>query len=366
MILLTRIIIVHKKGNVMETKKRIFGFDFIRMIATISIVIIHYNAIYLYLNPQRTDLTVLTNTFSNIYLGAWGVSLFFILSGASLMYVYQDKLDLKIFYKKRFMSIYPMFWIAYIIVLLVQFYLYKGFSFGQAPISNFILTIIGFDGNLMTIVPTFYILGEWFLGCIIAMYIVFPILKFLVDKVPLLTASLILIIFIYMENYYSLPLARDVIFLTRLPELCFGMYFVKYIKKIKFSVFLMSIAVIIANWLIKPTIPNDIQVLYIGITSFNVLMYISDYLKHTRVIVDISNYISKYSYPIFLTHHVIIAYVTSTFFLEGLSKKGSYVLFVICFILTLLASKLLYVLEKKVVSMVRYYISNTNLKLKER
>lgn len=350
----------------MDKRKRVFGFDFIRMIATISIVIIHYNAIYLYMNPQRTDLKVLTNAVSNIYLGSWGVSLFFILSGASLMYVYQSKLDLKIFYKKRFLSIYPMFWIAYIIALLVQFYLYKGFSFVNAPIFNFILTIIGFDGNLMTVVPTFYILGEWFLGCIIAMYIIFPLLRSMVNDIPIITGILIMCIFVYMEKYYSLPLAKDVIFLTRLPELCFGMYFVKFIKKVNIPIFIVSIIIFILNWIIKPQFSSDIQVLYVGIASFNILMFISYYLKNSKMIVDLSNYISKYSYAIFLTHHVIIAYVTSTFFLEGLSKKGSYVLFAICFLLTLFASKWLYNLEKIVVGKVQYYMSSVGLILKER
>lgn len=350
----------------MNKRKRIFGFDFIRMIATFSIVLIHYNAVYFYMNPQRYDLTLLTNSISNIYLGSWGVSLFFILSGASLMYVYQEKLDLKKFYKKRFLSIYPMFWIAYIIALLVQFYLYKGFSFAQVPIYNFILTIIGFDGNLMTVIPTFYILGEWFLGCIIAMYIVFPLLRNMVNEIPILTLVVILSIFVYIENYCTLPLARDVIFLTRLPELCYGMYFVKYIKTINLPTFVVSISIFVLNWIIKPSIPNDVQVLYIGIVSFNILIFISEFVKKSKVIVDISNYISKYSYSIFLTHHVIIAYVTSTFILNDLSKKGSCVLFLICCSLTMIISKWLYNIEKKVVSKVKDYISNVNYKkLKE-
>ena len=181
----------------MAKRERIFGFDFIRMIATLSIVLIHFNAIYIYASPQRMDLTVLTTRLSNIYLGGWGVSLFFILSGASLMYVYQEKLEIKEFYKKRFLSIYPMFWIAYFIVFLFQFYLYKGFTFSKAPIINFIFTIIGYDGNLMTVIPTFYILGEWFLGCIISMYVIFPLLRKMVIKIPKVTLGIILGIFIF-------------------------------------------------------------------------------------------------------------------------------------------------------------------------
>lgn len=345
-------------------KERIFAFDFIRMLATMSIILIHYNAVYLYMNPQRYDLTLITNNVANIYLGSWGVSLFFILSGASLMYVYQDNMKLKLFYKKRFLSIYPMFWIAYFIVLLIHFYLYKGFTFVSAPISNFVFTIIGLDGNLMTVIPTFYILGEWFLGCIIMMYIVFPLLRKMIINIPILTVLIVSLIFIFMEYVYNLPLARDVIFLTRLPELCFGMYFVKYIKNTNFIMALIAGVTLICNWIIKPQIPLDIQVLYVGIASFVLLMYIADFFKNIHFIKDFCNYISKYSYAIFLTHHVIIAYITSTFMLETLSKKGSLIVFLICFFITLIVSKGLFVLEKKVTNKIKeYYFSMISTKL---
>ena len=191
-------------------------------------------------------------------------------------------------------------------------------------------------------------------------------IRSMVNEIPILTLVVILSIFVYMENYCTIPLARDVIFLTRLPELCYGMYFVKYIKTINLPTFIVSIVIFVLNWLIKPSIPNDVQVLYIGIVSFNILIFISEFVEKSKVIVDISNYISKYSYSIFLTHHVIIAYVTSTFILNDLSKKGSCVLFLICCSLTMIISKWLYNIEKKVVSKVKDYISNVNYKkLKE-
>ena len=68
------------------------------------------------------EKAVLTTTVSNIYIGDWGVSLFFIISGAALMYVYEKKCELKTFYKKRFFSIYPMFWMAYIAAFIYSFY----------------------------------------------------------------------------------------------------------------------------------------------------------------------------------------------------------------------------------------------------
>lgn len=38
------------------------------------------------------------------------------------MYVYENELDVLKFWKKRFINIYPMFWIAYIFAMLFNFY----------------------------------------------------------------------------------------------------------------------------------------------------------------------------------------------------------------------------------------------------
>ena len=81
-------------------KERLFYLDFIRAIATISIIMTHFNARYIYAGVQYIYKAIISTTFFNIYIGDWGVSLFFIISGAALMYVYQEKLEYKRFYKK--------------------------------------------------------------------------------------------------------------------------------------------------------------------------------------------------------------------------------------------------------------------------
>lgn len=94
-------------------KQRLFYLDFIRALAVITILITHYNALFLYFVPQDKHKMVLTASIANIYIGDFGVSLFLILSGAALTYTYGDKINIKIFYKKRFIGLFPIFWIAY-------------------------------------------------------------------------------------------------------------------------------------------------------------------------------------------------------------------------------------------------------------
>ena len=76
-------------------KERLFYLDFIRTIATISILLTHFNAIYIFSYPEQSDKAVITSRVFGLYIGDFGVSLFFIISGAALMYIYGEKMDLK-------------------------------------------------------------------------------------------------------------------------------------------------------------------------------------------------------------------------------------------------------------------------------
>lgn len=337
--------------------KRIFGFDFVKAIATISIVLTHYNALFIYNFPDRSDLMIFGSQISNIYLGSWAVSLFFILSGASLMYVYgRGKFKIGLFYKKRFFNIYPMFWIAYLFAFLYLFWINGNIPFMDVPKINLLLTLVGFDGCFSLIMPTFYILGEWFLGCIIALYIVFPIMRWLINKHPYIGIIVLIIVFCCMEFIYDGKLYRNCIFLTRLPEFCFGMYFVKYIKFFKKRLYilsLLSIAIFVCNWILAPSIPDDIQVLYVGVSSFIFLMCISKIFKKFNLITCISNFISKYSYAIFLVHHVVIIQLAMHFDILSFRITSSIVLFVLCFVVTLILSVLLYNFEKMIMLNIR-------------
>lgn len=320
--------------------ERIFYLDFIRAIATISIILTHFNAVYLYLSPPMPEKAVITTMVANIYIGDFGVSLFFIISGAALMYVYQEKSDLKEYFKKRFLSIYPMFWLAYIVVFV--FYIITNVPIlSQAPLWKMIFTIIGFDGYLMDTTSTFYILGEWFLGCIILMYIIFPILKKCVLSYPKSTAFLVVVVGILSIYYNPTSFQTVKILFVRLPEFALGMYFICYIKKVELPLFLISLIVLILNTVISPQINNCIQTAYIGIFSFFILVFLSEYI-HSLNIKKICSVISKYSYSIFLVHHIIILRIVSYFNLVTISAVESYILFFICCCFIFLFAWLLY------------------------
>ena len=322
-------------------RERLFYLDFVRAIAAISIVMTHFNARYLYLNPPMPEKAVITTTVSNIYIGGWGVSLFFIISGAALMYVYEEKCEIKQFYKKRFFSIYPMFWIAYIFAFFYFFYKNKSVPGGGAPKINFIFSILGFDGLLAENIPTFYILGEWFLGAIILMYLLFPVLRKLVNERPVITIVGILLIYFYIVFFYRLSFNPAKLIFTRLPEIVFGMYFVKWRKKVNWKVALIALIVLILNGVLKPGWSDIMQTTYVGIASFLVLVYLS-YFMENRWCQWGASIISKYSYAIFLVHHVIIGCMMATFDLTTITRLHSYLLFMTISVVIAFMAFLLY------------------------
>lgn len=306
-------------------RERIFYLDFIRAIAVIMILLTHYNAIFLYLNPQQLDKVVVTYQVCNIYIGAFGVTLFFIISGAALMYVYESKLAVVTFFKKRFVSLYPMFWIAWLCAFAVRFAIGERMD-PSIPKASFLYTILGFDSYMSNVQPTFYIVGEWFLGCIILIYLVFPLLRWGVNKKPVWTCVILLLLYFVGLFCYQTYFPKSVLLFVRLPEFVFGMLFIKYFKKVKLPIAAAALAVLIANTVLAPSWDTSIQTTYVGISAFLVLVFVSEYLKFS-VVEKFTQFISKYSYAIFLVHHVLFYRVTGYFDLYHISTAQSYLIF---------------------------------------
>ena len=214
-------------------KKRLFYLDFVKAVACWAVFTIHFNA-------ETSSMFTLSNQifpshiFRGVYLGDFGVSLFFIASGVGLYHSWSNSNDhsLKKFYWKRATALYPMFWIAWIWAAVAYLFVFKKLS--SASMAYFPLTVVGMDGYLQgmgLVSGKFYLVGEWFLGCILLMYLVAPFLLFLVTYRPLFTLCLsmagsVICLLPGMPEFFT----QDIWFLRRLPELVLGMLFAKYIR----------------------------------------------------------------------------------------------------------------------------------------
>ncbi len=318
-------------------QKRIFHFDFVRTIAVILVIICHFNAVYLSAVPPIVNRNVFPQHIFHEYIGNIGTSLFFIISGAVLFLNYEHNFNIKKFYSKRFWAIYPMFYIAYLIAM--NYYIINKMSFfHKAPGINFIFTILGIDWLMYDFVPTFGIVGEWFLGCIIIIYLIFPILRYFFIKYPKTFMAIIMII--YCVAVWCIPISEKKVrfFYIRLPEFVFGMFFVKYMKKVKLWQFILAIMAIVLVTYKYPNWDPCIHTTYIGISTCIILLYVANYLSKVNIVRRFCQFISKYSYAIFLIHHFIIILIMRLKNLQVISMLESYLLFGICLICILIGA----------------------------
>ena len=307
-----------KPAQQARTRTRIFYLDLIRAVAAVLIVLTHFNA---HLRDHDGGY-VLTHEPFGIYSGSLGVSLFLIISGAALTLTYRRPINLKRFYWKRFRSIYPMFWTAWVLGTLAFFLATNGRLPNAAPAKSFILTVLGIDGLAQAFYfRTMYLLGEWFLGFILLYYLVFPVLLWAIDRFPVITGAVLLVAYaatiVIMSRYFpAYPSAA--VLTTRLPELAFGSYLVLYIRRLHGAVVVPAAAVLAVSAMFPGRIPEDVATTIVGISIFLILVVAGRYvaIQPVRAVVSL---IATYSYPIFLVHHVVIEQV-----LEKIDVAGFY------------------------------------------
>lgn len=342
----------------MSKKERLKYVDLLRLIAMIPVVAVHWTRGLEY-SGVSTDSKVLPDIIFSIYLGGFGVAIFFVLSGISLMYTYDGKLDLKKYFYKRFLGIYPMFWVAWLIAFMYYFVVNKGAYYTTAPKWTMIWTVLGMDGYFSGFGPNWYLLGEWFLGCIIFLYLLFPVLKWGIEKHPVVTGIIIMLVYAVVSVVYNDgPIPKNQLVLLRIPEFAFGMYFVKYWKKPNLPAGLISLAVLIFMQLFPF---DDIiklpwyVVIYrhtvVGIVAVIFVCWVCTYIKSDKFF-NACAQISKYCYPVFLTHHVIITEFTKHFSGAHFGILQNYIGFFIVIVLTAIASVILFKLDKGIKNLI--------------
>lgn len=338
------------EGTCQMHKKRLFYLDFIRAVAVVLILLTHYNVPWLPV-PARSS-NVITTSIGGIYIGDFGVSLFLAISGAALMYVYGEKCDIKTFFLKRFKTIYPMFWIAFVLVFLFRFLETPVIS-PTIPRSHILYSLFGMDMLALSAgIPTFATVGEWFLGLIILLYICFPLLRWLLLRFPICTAAGSLAVYVFLLLFYRGSIPESCFILFRIPEFLLGMYFTRYIKKVPLLLGAASLAVVVSNSYLHFLTNSTLATTIIGSCAFLVLAFLARFLDFLPIR-TVCFSLSKYSYPIFLLHHVIFTEVLRHIDLPGLTRTGNYTLFIACVIIVMAASVGLYYLNKQVLAYFR-------------
>ncbi|MCM1263319.1 MAG: acyltransferase [Butyrivibrio sp.] len=296
-------------------KERVLYLDLIRIICFLMVTAFHFSD-----TAKAYAINADVELYQGIVRIVWGpiaVSCFFMVSGASLIYRYgQEEFSLKEFYKKRFFGLYPLFWLAYLFAFLDFFYRAK--SMPTAPKINFLLSVIAMDGYFSDWIPTFYLIGEWFLGVIVVLYLLFPLYRVVMRKCKYVLPAVFFIASVVLLYYNPFPIVIE-----KNPIMC-SMYFtlgmmLEMLRENKNqhaarigrrigaaigTVLIIAIYIVERNFYQFHSYPYHV-IFVVSVSLYMIVMEVAEWIKSERIKGLIIT-IGKHSYAYFLLHHVFL------------------------------------------------------------
>ncbi len=306
-------------------KKRYNFMNLLRALSMMSIVFYHMIfTLYLYGIRQHDSIKMFFST-TNVHIAKVGVSLFFILSGCGLM-LSSDNENFKIidFFKKRFVKILIPFYIVYFFALIYHIavgdlHLPHPFLERHLKPYSFIFTVFGMDAYVDTFGITSCSLGigEWFLGCLIMMYVLFPLLRFCMMRRPYMTMGIATLYYALMiARYYEftglsqVPMFTN--FVIKIYDFIIGMFLARIIGKLPKWSFIPGLIVTLFFLFCPIVLPGGDSFLIIiqSVGVFFAFFGLEPILENKDKFNGIVSKICAYSYEYFLIHHVVITDMT--------------------------------------------------------
>ena len=295
--------------------------------------------------------------------GAWGVDIFFVISGFIMMYVTES--NERSFLVKRIIRIVPLYWMLTLGVFSIAIFFPNLLNNTSANLEHLIksLFFIPFDKNGTGHFPILFL--GWTLNFEIIFYLLFSISLFVSKRNRLILCSALIILFLFSNFLLS---KKNFIFSTYYEfiflEFIFGMVaFIiwnKFKNKITNSFFnhfiffliIFVVAIILSNL-------NFIRVIHYGIFSFALLIYFLFFLnnlKFPKTLVSLGDA----SYCMYLLHPYIVQFFYKIFKLNSYNFLIQSVFTLIIIILVCLTSILIYnFIEKPINKNLRKKLINT-------
>ncbi|EMV7411445.1 acyltransferase family protein [Enterobacter soli] len=295
----------------MSEKQRINSMDFMRVSSIFLIITFHLYIEWLRLSHRPSDDFI--STFGTI-----GVSFFIIISGGALSASTKNIFKCSEFYLKRIATIYPAFWVSYLIAFLYIWIVNNNLT-GGSDLKLLTISFFGLDGYLHSMYKTYYLVGEWFLGFIIIIYALFPAVLYLYNKNKLLTLFISIVIACLSINFNDWFFSHSPLWnkyplwnpTARLPEFIFGMILFDLIKERKASLnylIAISIVIIAATYYGGINIHKPLAIPALC-SIFMLIAIVYEKMPPLSIVNKKIELLSKYSFLAFLAHHVVIQQV---------------------------------------------------------
>ena len=305
-------------------KKRYNFMNLLRVLSMFAIVFYHMVfTLYLYGIRQHDSIKFMFCN-ANMHIAKVGVSLFFILSGCGLMMSSNnDSFSIKEFYKKRFVKILIPFYIVYIFYFvyhIVTGHLTLPHPFAERHLKpySFLFTVFGMDSYIDSFkIPSCSLgIGEWFLGCLILMYILFPLLRVLMLKRPYMTFAVATFYYALMIiKYYDFKFISTVPMFTNFPikiyDFILGMFLARILDRLPKWTCLLGLIVNIFFALYPKELPgiDSYQIVIHSVAAFLAFYGLEQFLTNKEKFNFAVAKLCSYSYEYFLIHHIIITYM---------------------------------------------------------
>lgn len=317
-------------GPTIAPKRRITYLDFTRTVAILAVLAIHFMATLSgYVLPLFGGKANLTAISSPIFFAVSG-------SALALTNPRSKPLDWGKFYRKRLLRIFPIYYLAYAICFVIAFLLGHGYQSG-VPIWHILLTVVGMDGLSINFgVSSFYLIGEWFLGCIIMVYVLFPVFHYLWRLprwvLPSLIAAMYLVACVFdaefhIANFIVMPLAS------------FGFGIVVFSRKPTWWGALIAVAVLTV--ITVATLPWSMVLANVvfGCSVTYILYFVGQIFDYLPPAAAWLAWFSELSFAVILTHHIIVMWMMSYWNPYGTGLRNV-LLYAMCWLLIVAAASM--------------------------
>ncbi len=283
--------------------------DLLRAAAFLAVLVFHFAAE----RGMRGAPVNYSMTYGHFSVAAVSVAVFFILSGFGLMLGAEKKKSFSAaeFYKKRFLKIMIPYYLVSLLYFVFLFLRQKGWPFDPAvpkwravfllPGMSSYLSQHGFQTVDMGI-------GEWFIGALVLMYLVFPLLRVLIKKWNHFFFGAAGAVYLLWVFFYPFAFPEYTGFSVKLFAFLFGMWAAKNLKKGNPGLLTAGLLVLLVSFL-PLDIPLKIEYFIIAdaVSLFLVLFTAEPLLKKLpEGIRRILRTVSIYEYSLFLVHHIFI------------------------------------------------------------
>lgn len=288
----------------MSKKNRIPAFDFVRAICAVGIIANHYS-----IESQNVNLQSVMSTFicGNGSVGYTLVTVFLIISGALLYYNHQSVNSIRKFYLSRARAILPSYYITYLFAAAGAFVFNHSF-FTRQPFYTFPLTLIGMDGYFAGIIPTWRLIGEWFVGAVIILYIAYPFILKGINKNEILLSLSAVTLFFLAVDWHMLEQNPFRNIFSLLITFVFGMLISKCGVADKPGLGIWGILTFCMIYCIPFELDMNISSHLAGFSLFVFLYKVGNNLMNNKYIEKTISKISSVSYEMFLIQRIVIVY----------------------------------------------------------